>query len=70
MLRWLTVLAVLAGSAGAVAWIVYAAIQAETFPDRTMLNSRDVLVEHYPARTLWNWLDVVVLPMVVLVVCS
>lgn len=61
------VLAVLAGSAGVVAWIVYPAIHAEMVPDGISLNSHDVPVVPYPAWTLWDWLRVVVLPMVVLV---
>ena len=67
VLRWLGVVMLLALFGGLVYWIFYASLNAETFPDWTGFNTRGVPDDTYPARTLWDWLSLLLVPVVLAV---
>ena len=49
---------------GIILWVFYASLNAELFPDWTGFNTRDIGGTSYPARTLWDWLSLLLVPVV------
>ena len=52
---------------GLVYWIFYASLNADTFPAWTGFNTRPAVDDAYPARTLWDWLSLLLVPVVLAV---
>lgn len=67
MLIWFHVAGLIALFIGLVCWIVYASLNAEVFPDWTGFNTRAAADDRYPARTLWDWLSLLLVPVVLAV---
>lgn len=67
VLRWLGVAVLMSLFVGLVYWIFYASLNAEAFPDWTGFNTRDATDDTYPARTLWDWLSLLLVPVVLAV---
>ncbi|NJO82190.1 MAG: hypothetical protein HC828_04860 [Blastochloris sp.] len=47
-------------------WLLYASRNAELFPDWTGFNTRSGFDTIYPARTLWDWLSLLLVPIVLM----